>query len=270
MMNKEEFINKLESVKTPDLVVKGHKERLKFVLLNMPSSAHSVEKLKTPVSISARIRAWIDSSRQPAWKLAVVGSMATFVVAAIIAIGMFLTVSSPAAVAADIVKRDPAVQQKLSGSGEIIIIRVDVKDRTANVICGRGQGDFMEAEVDLEVRTVVSVRHYEGIFMLELPLQEQSDAIKIALSDPKVKDMIDKGGKIGRVFPSFSSISSMTIVNGNMVKVTPATNLVIVPIDVDGKIWLIQVNLTESKTERILEPQFKQLSENDFRLITEL
>ncbi|MCX6004595.1 MAG: hypothetical protein NT082_02830, partial [Chloroflexi bacterium] len=179
-------------------------------------------------------------------------------------------VSSPAVVAADIVKRDPGIQQKLSGSGEILIIRVDVKDRTASVVCGRGQGDFMEAEVDLDVRTVVSIRHYEGIFMLELPLQTQSDAIKIAMSDPKVKDMIDKGGKIGKVFPSFSSISAITIVNGSLVKVTPATNLVIVPIDVNGKIWLIQVNLSESKTERILEPQFKQLSEYDFRLITEL
>ncbi|MCX6005527.1 MAG: hypothetical protein NT082_07650, partial [Chloroflexi bacterium] len=73
MRNREEFINKLENLKTPKLVIKGHKERLKFVLLSMPSSVHSVEKLRTPVSIGARIKLWVYSVKQPAWKLAVVG-----------------------------------------------------------------------------------------------------------------------------------------------------------------------------------------------------
>jgi hypothetical protein len=113
-------------------------------------------------------------------------------------------------------------------------------------------GDFIEADVDINVRTVVQTRRYEGLFMPELPLVQQADAIQIASSDSRVKALLDKGAQAGRVFPIFSSISRMSVLNGNILKVTPAASQAVVPVHLDGKTWLVQVDL-EAKTERIID-----------------
>jgi hypothetical protein len=91
--------------------------------------------------------------------------------------------------------------------------------------------------------------------MPELPLEEQAKAIQIASSDLRVKSIMDKGGQTGRVFPIFSSISHMSVVNGNILKVTPAASQAVVPVHLDGKTWLVQVDLVEMKTQRIIEQQ---------------
>jgi NAD-dependent SIR2 family protein deacetylase len=66
---------------------------------------------------------------------------------------------------------------------------------------------------------------------------------------------MDRGGSVGRVYPIFSSVSNMSIIGGSIIKVTPAASQAIVPLQLDGKTWLVQVNLEEKRTERIIEPE---------------
>lgn len=269
-MDREELIKKLENLDVPELVVPAHRERLKYVLLTTPPVRSFADAPNMWDKLCSKMRTWIGSLRQPAWKMTIAGMVAIFVVGAIFGIVTFLTAPSPAVVAADIVRKDANIQHSLSGNGEIIIIKVDVKNTTANVVCGRGMGDFIEAEVDLNGRAVVSTRRYEGLLVPELAQDIQADAINVAMSDPRVKDIVSKGAKIGRVFPSFSSISTVTIINGDLIKVTPDASLAIVPFDLNGKVWLVQVSLADKKIERILEQQFRPLSESELRMILNL
>ena len=67
---------------------------------------------------------------------------------------------------------------------------------------GRETGAVVEANVNLKARTVTSVERLEGLFVPELTEAEKAKAINIALADPRVKEILDKGGRISKVFPS--------------------------------------------------------------------
>ena len=253
-MKKEELIRKLENAALPDLLVVSHKERLKRLLLEKPASRKAV------ADSPARWGGWnltaiFNWLRAPAWRAASASAMALFIIGAAVAVIFYVSTPSPSAIAANIVKNDPGIQQKLGGTGEIIIVRVEVRDRIASVVCGRSVGDFIEADVDINGRTVVSTRRYEAVFMPELPVEARDSAIKIALTDPAVKEMVAQGGLIGRVLPIFSSISKITMVNGNILEVTPAASQAVVPILYNGKSWLVEVNLEGNRIEHIIEPQ---------------
>ena len=255
-MKKQTPIWRLENVQIPELLIAGHREKLKSVL--MEGTVCMRQPLKAAVRADdfiGTVRKAFDWLRAPAWRAAAASGLALFVVAAVLASVFYIVSPSPSVIAADVVKNDPAIQQRLTGSGEIIIVRVDIRDGMASVVCCRGMGDFIEADVDINVRTVVQTRRYEGLFMPELPPEDQAKAIQIASSDPRVKVLMDKGGRTGRVFPIFSSISRMSVVNGNILKVTPAASQAVVPVLLDGKTWLVQVDLEEMKIDRVIEQQ---------------
>lgn len=255
-MKKEMLIRKLENVEIPELLIAGHRGKLKSVLMEGTASVRQPLKVETQADdLMGRIRKAFDWLRAPAWRAAAASGLALFVVAGVLAAVFYIASPSPAVIAADVVKNDLAIQQRLTGTGEIIIVRVDVRDGMASVVCCRGMGDFIEADVDINVRTVVQTRRYEGLFMPDLPRGQQEMAIQIASSDPRVKALIDKGAQTGRVFPIFSSISRMSVVNGNILKVTPAASQAVVPVLLDGKTWLVQVDLEEMKIERVIEQQ---------------
>lgn len=182
-------------------------------------------------------------------------AMALFIVGAAVAVIFYLSTPSPSAIAASIVKNDPGIQQKLGGTGEIIIVRVEVRDKIASVVCGRSVGDFIEADVDISGRSVVSTQRYDAVFMPELSVEARDSAVRIALSDSTVKEMVAQGGLIGRVLPIFSSVSKIALVNGNILEVTPAASQAVVPILYNGKSWLVEVNLEENTIDHIIEPQ---------------
>ena len=255
-MKKEMLIRRLENVEIPELLIAGHREKLKSVLIDGAAGMRQPLKAESQADRFAdTVRKAFDWLRVPAWRAAAASGLALFVVAAALATVFYIVSPSPSVIAADVVKRDPAIQQRLTGTGEIIIVRVDVRDGMASVVCCRGAGDFIEAEVDINVRTVVQTRRYEGLFMPELPREEQDRAIRIASSDPRVKALMDDGAKTGRVFPVFSSISRMTVVGGNILKVTADVSQAVVPLLLDGKTWLVQVNMQEMKIERLIEQQ---------------
>lgn len=254
-MKKEELVSKLENAELPDLLILSHKERLKAVLLEGMNARKTAKESHIVGSIRPGIRSWFEWLRVPVWRAAVASTLVICVTGSILALAFYFASPSPAVIAADVVKKDPGIQQRLSGAGEIIIVRVDVKDRIASVVCGRGMGDFIEADVDINGRSVVNTKRFEGLFVAELPQAAQDSAAKIAFADPKVKSMMDKGASVGKIFPIFSAISSITIVNGNLVKVTPSSPQAVVPVYFSGKVWLIQVNLEGQRVERIVEPE---------------
>ncbi len=255
-MKKEMLIRRLENVEIPELLIAGHREKLRSVLIDSAAGMRQpLEAAWQDEGFAGTMKRVFDWLRVPAWRAAAASGLALFVVAAVLATVFYIVSPSPSVIAADVVKRDPAIQQRLTGTGEIIIVRVDVRDGMASVVCCRGAGDFIEADVDINVRTVVQTRRYEGLFMPELPREEQDRAIRIASSDPRVKALMDDGAKTGRVFPVFSSISRMTVVDGNILKVTADVSQAVVPLLLDGKTWLVQVNMQEMKIERLIEQQ---------------
>jgi hypothetical protein len=260
-MKKEHLLKRLEAVDLPDLMVASHKARLRQSLLQgMPATRDAGKLYLDSRSLFDGLWYWLKG---PAWRTALVSTASVIVLGLILGVVVYFASPSPAVVAADVVKRDPTVQQKLSGTGEIIIVRVEIRDRMASVVCGRSMGDFIEADVDMDGHTVVNTRRFEGLFIPEISNEAQDAAIRIARSDPSVKAMLDKGAVIGRVFPIFSSIQSITVVNGNIVKVTPAATQAVVPVTLGDKAWLVQVNVQGEKVERIIEPQSKPSSYYD-------
>ena len=255
-MKKEMLIRRLENVEIPELLITGHREKLRSVLIDGAAGIRQpLEAAWKDEGFAGTMKKAFDWLRVPAWRAAAASGLALFVVATVLATVFYIVSPSPSVIAADVVKRDPAIQQRLMGTGEIIIVRVDVRDGMASVVCCRGAGDFIEADLDINVRTVVQTRRYEGLFMPELPREEQDRAIQIASSDPRVKALMDSGAKTGRVFPIFSSISRMTIVDGNILKVTADVSQAVVPVLLNGKTWLVQVNMQEMKIEKVIEQQ---------------
>jgi hypothetical protein len=254
-MKKEELIKRLERIELPEMQVLGHRQRLKQVLIEGATPNLLIAK-KTAAGEGRRgFGAFLEWLKGPAWRPALASALSVIVLAAILASVFYVVAPSPSVIAADVVKKDPSIQQKLSGAGEIIIVRVEVQDRIARVVCGRGMGDFIEADVDLSGRTIVTTRRFEGLFMAELAPEAHENAINVALLDSRVKPLLARGATVGKVFPVFSSISSIAISNGNLVKITPSSYHAIVPLYVEGKTWLVDVNLEEKKIDRIIEPQ---------------
>lgn len=254
-MKKEELIKRLDRVKLPELRVAGHRAKLKQVLME-GTVVKGVTVARNRQSISGEgfwpFLRWLKG---PVWHPALASIVSVIVLAVIIAGVFYIVEPSPAVIAADVVKKDPAIQQKLNGAGEIFIVRIEIEDRIARVVCGRGMGDFIEADVDISDRTVVTTRHFEGLFLSELTPEANESSINIALLDDRVKPLLSKGATVGKVFPVFSGISSAVIVDGNLVKITPAACNSIVPLYINGKAWLVEVNLEENSVTRIIEPQ---------------
>lgn len=252
-MKKEQLLRKLENVELPDLVVESHKAKLRQVLLQgTPGKHRYLPSARGKAPWYEGIISWLKG---PLWRPALASSLALILVGAVLGASLYLSSPSPAVLAADIVKKDPGIQQKLSGSGEIIIVRVEVRENMANVVCGRSVGDFIEADVDISGRAVVGTRRFEGLYIPEIPLEAQDNAVKIVRTDPAIRDKLDRGATIGRIFPVFSSISSISIINGSILKISPATTQAVVPVILDGKAWMVQVNLEHEKVEKIIEPQ---------------
>ena len=190
-MKKDMLIRKLENAEIPELLIVGHRDKLKAVLIEGAEVMRRPEKaLMQADGFTSAIRDVFNWLRAPAWRAAAASGLALFVVAAVLAAVFYIASPSPAVIAADVVKNDPSIQQRLTGSGEIIIVRVDVRDGMASVVCCRGTGDFIEADVDMNVRTVVQTRRYEGLFMPELPQAEQDKAIQVASSDTPEREWV--------------------------------------------------------------------------------
>ncbi len=257
-MDKDELINTLENLDLPDIVICSHRENLGKALQDAayPADFEKRQAGYPRLSLLDRLR------YQPAWKVASAGLAVCLVIAVLAVFLPLVTAPSPDSLAVQIARNDPQIARTLHGEGNIDVLHLKIEGRTAQVVGTRGWGDIVEASIDLDAGKVVSARHLQGLYLPELTEMARAHALDIAMDDPRVKQILDKGGSVGRIFPSFSSLSSASMVGSDMVKIIPDTNLAILQIESQGKSWIIQINLDEMQVENIIEPQLKLPGKN--------
>jgi len=211
-MKKEDLIKKLENIKTPNIEIQSHKQRLKMALLS--SGYFKEEKIMNPIMF------WTK-------RLAPVG----VALALILVIGF--TVIQPKlqiAKAMEIAKNDPRIQQLMEDYG-VEIKEVKVQDGKAYVLLALSEeklpselgkkalgseetsirrpgqmfmayqnpetGEIIEfsgsiAEIDLKAKEVERLEMVDTIKFNLTPLteEEKARAIEIAKSEPKIQEMI--------------------------------------------------------------------------------
>ena len=248
-MTEEELIKKLEGINFPKIEVESHRRRLRMALLQ----TQYFEELPGKVSaLKSKLKGGIDTMKglfswRPVWKPALVGTLA---LALIIGSALFvppLFGPSPQALAADIAQNNPEVQELL-GDDSIVVKKVQVVDGVGQVVCEASVGTFALAKVDLEGGRLIEV---EKIKMPELTKEEEARAIEIAKADPEVKELLDKGAMVDRVFPTFG----MVVLNVEDGKTKIETSVsVTVELSLDNEKWIVYVDLDKGKTETILLP----------------
>ncbi len=254
-MDKDRFTKKLESLDIPDILIEGHRRKLREALL----SAAAVKGLRREETFLDSLDLQFDSFfrlwQRPAWK---------FAFSSLIVVGIMLSLTfgfrlsgdvSPTVLASNIALASPELPGLLEGNGEIRVLKVDLADQTARVICGRDIGTVVQADIDLKERRIIRTQRLEGLFMAELTENMKTQAITIASTDPRVKQILSQGARCRKVLPSFSSLLGVSKLDENTLKLVPSTDAAVVQIELNGRSWLIQTNLQDGMVERIIEPQ---------------
>jgi len=256
-MRKKELINKLESIRLPEIELQSHQRRLRMALLNAGYLQRQREvaildlaKSKVKGGIDTMIRGLV--SRQPVWKTAVVSMLALVLVGGLSLAIPSLSTKSAYAQAADIAQNSPEVHAAL-GDEEVQVVKViKLVDDKGTVICEGTMGRLVTAEVDLESKEVTNVKvAIEIVDMPELSEADEQEAINIAKADPRVKELLDQGASIGMVFPMYSFGMRTNIETGETEEFSGM--LVRVAIELGEKRWLAHVDLVEGKVVRLIE-----------------
>ncbi len=251
-MNEEELIKELKSIDLPKIELQGHQRRLRMALLE---SRHFKEQPKVAIfsQTKSKMKGGIDMlkgliSWRPVWKPALVSALA---IALIVGSALFvpsLVGPSPEVLAAEIAQNSPEVQ-KLLGDDLVTVRKVQLVDGMGHVVCEASIGTFALADVDLEKGKLIKV---EKIKMPELSDEEKERAVGIAKADPEVRELLDKGAKIDKVFPMFRIIT-LSEENGET-GVETSVNVCVALVLNDEK-WIVHVDLEKGEVERILEPK---------------
>ena len=246
-MKEEELIKKLESVELPEIELQSHRRRLRMALLNAgylqrqrEVTIWSLAKLKGVKDIMTRSLVL----RQPVWRTALAGVLAIALIVGLAIALPSLTGQSSEALAADIAENSPQVWAALGG-GEVTVKVIKLVDDKGTVLC-IGELGIVTAEVDLKTKGVTEV-----VLMPELTGADEQRAIDIAKADPRVKELLDKGAMIGRVSPMYSFETRMNVETGEMEEFSKT--LARVAIELGGKNWAAEVDLTEGKVVSLVE-----------------
>jgi len=140
----------------------------------------------------------------------------------------------------------------------VALVRVElIEEDGDNVrVLVRGEwGRYVVADVNLGAKEVTRVYKFP-----EFSDEEKARAIEIARADPKVQELLDKGGTIYKVIPlaigdADGAISfklddeegEITVENG---RILPAAVIV-----EDNQTWLVFVDIDEGEVVRILDPE---------------
>ena len=256
-MDKDELVKKLGEITVPDTVIECHRLKLRETLM----AAVAVKGLQKEANFWSNVQSRLDELsnlfRRPAWRIATV-SLATVLVVLTIYIGILMTGNvSPTVLASDIALNSPELPGLLEGNGEIRVLNVNITGGTARVICGRDIGNIVQADVDLGTKRVTRTQRLDSIYMPELSETLKADAVNIAMTDPRVKQMLSQGGSVRKVMPSFSSISGVSMINESGLKLVPSSGSAVVQMEMGGRCWLSQTNLNDHLVERIIEPQLR-------------
>jgi len=274
-MKEEELIKKLERVKLPRIEIESHRRQLRMAVLNADHLLNEQPKVTTLALAKSRLGRGMDTirrglvSRQPVWKTALVYILTVALIAGLTIALPLLIGQSPEALAASIVRKSPEVRAALvvkpieAGQVEVpsvavALVRVElIEEDGDNVkVLVRGEwGRYVVADVNLGAKEVTCVYKFP-----EFSDEGKARAIEIVRADPKVQELLDKGGTIYKVislaigdadgaisFKLDDEEGEITVENG---RILPAAVIV-----EDNQTWLVFVDIDEGEVVRILNPK---------------
>jgi hypothetical protein len=257
-MDNDELVKKLERLDVPVVPVESHRLKLREALLTVVAVKGLRKEATFWDNVKARLDYFSVLLQRPAWRIAFSGTAALLITLSLF-LGYRLTGDvSPTVLASNIALNSPEVPGMLDGTGDIRVLNVNFSNGTAHVICGRNIGSIVQVNIDLKEKKMLRTQRLAGLFMSELSEPLKADAISIAMADPRVKQMVSQGGSVKRVMPSLSSISGVSLLNDDMLKLLSLNDKAVVQIECGGRSWLIQTNLNERQVERIIEPQLRK------------
>ena len=254
-MDKSELENRLKNLEVPDVKLPGHRSKLRASLI--AAATDSLPESNFWDSSTDQFKIFFRSLVQPWRKMVTVGLLAV-ILAFMGVIGSRTSGSvSPTVLAADIALSSPEINGQLSGDGEVHVLDIGITGEQARVVCGRDINHLIEANVDLKSRRIIRFQRLEGLFLSELAEKTRSEAIEIALTDPRVKQLMSGSGTVKRVMPSFASIFGITRDEENILKLLTEPDIVMVQIESDGHSWIAQISIKDRIVERIIELQIR-------------
>ena len=274
-MKEEELIKKLEKVELPLIELESHRRRLRVAVLNADQLLNEQPRVTTLALAKSKVSRGMDTirrglvSRQPVWKTSLVCILTVALITGLAIALPLLIGQSPEALAASIVRNSPEVWAALvvkpieAGqvdvhSVAVALVRVELIEEdgdNARVLVRGEWGRYAVADVNLGAKEVTRVYKFP-----EFSDEEKARAIEIARADPKVQELLDKGGTIYKVIPlaigdADGAISfklddeegEITVENG---RILPAAVIV-----EDNQTWLVFVDIDEGEVVRILDPE---------------
>lgn len=178
-------------------------------------------------------------SKRPVWKLAAISGFV------IIGLVVGLTIGMPSdenayAQAERIASESQEVQAALGG--EVAYANtISLQDNIGTLVCSGETGGMAAVTVDIGNKSVTDV------LPIELTVEEEQQAIAIAMADSRIKELVDQGAVIGNVSPDYSLGNG---VNAGTRYVLP--NIMIaarMSLELDYQLWYITVNLDEEKVQ---------------------
>jgi len=248
-MKEEEIINKLENTELPRIEVEGHQRRLKMALLQ---SGYFEEHPGKVAVLKSKIKGGVDTMKglfswRPRWKPALVS---TLVLALIVGSALFipsLIGPSPEVLAAEIAQNSPEVRALVGGAP--VIRDVKMVGGTGYVLC---QGPEISIVCEVDVKTGEELKLVRVVKPPELSDEEKAKAIEIAKADPRVQDLLGRGGTIDKVFLSVHMLE-LEVVDGKPRIATEV--MVMVAVILDNQKWMVEIDLDEGIVWGIAEPK---------------
>jgi len=272
-MKEEELIKKLEKVELPLIELESHRRRLRVAVLNADQLLNEQPRVTTLALAKSKVSRGMDTirrglvSRQPVWKTSLVCILTVALITGLAIALPLLIGQSPEELAASIVRNSPEVWAALvvkpveAGQVEVpsvvvALVRVElIEEDGDNVrVLVRGEwGRYVVADVNLGAKEVTRVYKFP-----EFSDEEKARAIEIAEVDPKVQELLDKGGTIYKVIPlaigdADGAISFKLDDEEGEIAVEDGRILPVVVIVVDNQTWLVEID--EGEVVRILDPE---------------
>ena len=264
-MKDEELIKKLEGVRFPEIEIQSHKAGLRFALLNS-------DYFRKPDYVGIFRKSLAFS----------VPALTLLIITGVLVIGPKLTEARVLGIA----KNNPEIQ-KLMKENNMIFSEVKIKDDIAYVLISAPQenkrleknnssiiiqkfeknDNSVEGaivELNLKENKVVKINLIKGEEVAPLIEGEKESAREIVESEEVVGNMIPEGAKIEKIQSSFpQKIQLLEKDNSVQVVSKPESDRkASVHYNLDGKEWVIQVNLDEKRVEEIEYSSYNQINNN--------
>lgn len=190
------------------------------------------------------------------WLRPVTAAAAIVAVIAILLVAQPWGRESPEAMAASIVRNSPEVQAALNGEEiEEVEVTTKVVDEENNVIMMlvRTEERVVAAEVNLDTKKVTEIVRVE---VPDFQPGDEQKAIDIAKTDPRVQELLVRGGVIGEVHLGRSiDIREIIGPDGTTSKEGTVIPTALLTIELDGKHWNVAVNPNEGTVLSIGQSQ---------------